>query len=379
MIKVLHYCPGFNYGGIESRLIDWYINTDRNQVSFVVIKLNDIESEKIKELKKLGGVCYNLPPFRFINIIKYLHQIKDIIQNESPKIVHVHNTETGLFVLAIAKACGVKTRILHARNTGFKGARAPFVRLLFHKMAPCLATDYWACSENAASWAFNKRQLRDVKIINNGIQLDRFCFNANKREEIRNEYNLKDMFIVGTVGRFSPVKNYTFLVEVFSKIYCRKKNARLMLVGEGDLKGEIEECCRQYNVLEKVIFIGMKENVWDYYMAFDVFIGTSLAEGFGTTAIEAQATGLPTFISWGFPETTVITNYAYRLDIKDGSDKWCQKLICNSSRNRSSADIELIRKAGFDAKDIGRSIQDFYLANGTCKSGGNIDAEEEKS
>ena len=102
-------------------------------------------------------------------------------------------------------------------------------------------------------------------------------------------------------------------------------------------------------------------NVWDYYMAFDVFLGTSISEGFGTTAIEAQSMGLPTFLSTGFPMTTVITKYAFRIDLKESPRKWAKCVIRNCSRIRSKNDMTIVDKAGFSASSVSKKIESFYL------------------
>ena len=360
MIKVLHYCPGFKYGGIESRLIDWYTNIDRDEIQFIVIKLNDFESDKINELVGLGGKYYSLPPFSLRFLFGFIRGIRRIIKQEKPDIVHVHNTETGFFVLLIASLCGVKTRILHARNVGFPKAKNKVIRYLLHLLAPIYATDYWACSSNASLWWFGKRRFEDSKVINNGIALCKYKPNQAIRESIRNRYGLTNKVVIGSVGRFAYEKNMSFLLEVFTRLHSFHPETALLVVGDGMQKDELQRICGKNGITDCVIFVGAVNNPQDYYQSMDIFLGTSLFEGFGTTAIEAQAAGLPTIISTGFPVSTVVTSYIKRLDLGLGVDCWVSEIIEWLKMDRSSEGIELVKKAGFDTRDVAMIIEEFY-------------------
>lgn len=360
MIKVLHYCPGFMFGGIESRLIDWYSNIDRNEIQFLVIKLNNKETDKIEELRQLGGKDYSVVPFNLKSIYKFLKTNAEIIKTERPNIIHAHNTETGFFILLLARLYGVETRILHARNTGFPDASQKIVRYILHILSPIYATDYWACSKEAALWGFGKLRARKSVIINNGINLNHYVANDSLRRIMRENYGVSEKNVIGTVGRFAYAKNLMFLLDVFAEICKMDSNTVLMLVGDGEQKKELEKACTNKGIANRVIFVGMVNDVWNYYRVFDVFVGTSLLEGFGTTAIEAQASGLPTVISSGFPETTVVAPYAKRLELSLGVEKWADEIKKSMNNSRSNEGIKYVKTAGFDAKDVSDYIENFY-------------------
>ena len=120
MITVLHYAPGFRSGGIESRLLDWYRNINREEIKFVLVKLNDEDdTENMKEFMSLGGAWYNLPTLSISNYKIFIDGIKNIFDNEIIDIVHVHDVSSGFFILKEAKRRGVKCRILHSRTTSY--------------------------------------------------------------------------------------------------------------------------------------------------------------------------------------------------------------------------------------------------------------------
>ncbi len=364
MIKVLHYAPGFNYGGIESRMVDWYTNMNRDDVKFILIKLNNMESAKTQELKRLGAICYDLPPFTFKNLIQHISEVHRILVIERPNIVHVHNTETSLFVLALSAMYGIKTRIIHARTTGFPDGKKQVLRKILHKLTPLFGTDFWACSREAALWGFGKVKGNSAKVIKNGIQLENFYFDLQQRIRLRNMLNLKDEFVVGTVGRFTYQKNYPFLLRVFKRIHDIEPKSKLVIVGEGKQRLDIEMECQRLGIKPSVIFVGESNEVWKYYMAFDLFLGTSYYEGFGTTAIEAQATGLNCLLSTGFPKTVEVTPNVKRVPLQVDETHWAKQAFDlyrkNSIRSKDAA--ILVQEAGYNAKDVAKEIEEFYFS-----------------
>ena len=335
-IKVLHYIPGFNEGGIEARLLDWYRNMDRSKIQFYIIKLNNVTSDKMLEIEKLGGKFYNVTPFTPHTFIKYIKQISHIIKEINPDILHIHSFSTGIFPLTIAKKEGIKARIIHSRTTDYlPNEKNITIKKFLKKYTPKFATDYFACSKNAGKWGIGEKY--NVKIINNGITLELFEFNKTTRNEYRKKLGIKkDEILVGTIGRLSPQKNLPFLLDVFYEMVKINPQYKLVLVGAGSMKEELEEKIQALKLTNQVIFTGTQHNVWEYYMAFDIFLCTSFYEGFGTTAIEAQATGVNTFVSNNFPEEVELTDYIQRLPLDYGAKKWAEIITETKLRKRTS-------------------------------------------
>ncbi len=360
-IKVIHYIPGFNTGGIESRLVDWYKNIDRNKIEFIVIKNNDIESEKLIEFLSIGGRYYNLPHFDLKNYKKYKRKLKEIIIKEKADVIHVHDVSSGFFPLYFAKKYGIKKRILHSRTTGYLPKEPNvLIKKILKKLSVNFATDYFACSVEAGIWGFGKKYKSKVRVIKNGIDLPKFQFNESVRNKIRREFNLDNQIVIGTVSRLSSQKNLLFLIKVFNDVYKKNNNYRLMIVGEGPSRVVIQNAIDELNLSEYVLLVGNHNDVYNYYMAFDIFLGTSYYEGFGTTAIEAQATGLQTILSTGFPEAVEVTNFIKRIPLTEKMSVWSNEILQLNLRERTSNDIKKIEEAGYNAKSIGQELQKFY-------------------
>ena len=364
MKRVLHYAPGFLVGGIESRLLDWYRNMDRSQIQFVLVKLNEIDdTENMKEYKELGGIYYNLPSFNIKSAIYFCRKIRDILINEKIDIVHVHDVNSGFFVLREAKKLGIKCRILHSRTTNFlPNEKNVFVKKILKKFTPRYANFFWACSKEAGEWGCGKK--KKAEVINNGIQVENFKFDQTIRTNIRKELKIDDKIVIGYIGRLSTQKNIPYLLEIFRRILDKDSRYALLVVGDGD-RTIIDDFFVNTEKLNSIILVGNKKDTWNYYMAMDIFCCPSLYEGFGTTAIEAQASGLPTIISKAFPQVVEITDFILRLDIgQNDIDKWVDIILSNKLERFSDIGIEKVIKSGYSAKDVSKYIYDFYLRNG---------------
>ena len=159
--------------------------------------------------------------------------------------------------------------------------------------------------------------------IKNGIDLNRYRNDLDKKEEIRESLGIpNDAFVVGNVGRFIEIKNHTFLIDVFRKIKDLNDHAYLLLVGDGELKESILNKVRLLNLDDSVIILSHRADVPRLMRAMDVFIFPSKIEGFGIAAIEAQAAGLRCLISDTVPTSTHISELAIPLSLELSPVEW---------------------------------------------------------
>lgn len=135
-------------------------------------------------------------------------------------------------------------------------------------------------------------------MIPNGVDLKRFAFCEEKRQQMRQELGIaKDTFVLGHIGRITVPKNHQFLVELFAEYHKENPNSKLLLVGDGELFETVQQQCTQLGIRDAVIMVGSKTNTEDYYQAMDVFVFPSLWEGLPVSVVEAQANGLPCLLS----------------------------------------------------------------------------------
>lgn len=113
--------------------------------------------------------------------------------------------------------------------------------------------------------------------------------------------------VIGHVGNFNQQKNHVFLVNIFKEI-LKQEDSLLLLVGTGALEPVIKEKVRDEGLSDKVIFLGLRDDVYDWMQAMDCFIFPSKWEGFGTVLIEAQASGLPVLSADTAPDSVKINS-----------------------------------------------------------------------
>lgn len=304
MIKVLHFIPGYKYGGIEARFKEWLKYTNKYQVKFDLVVQTELSKEELEKLSYYDCTVYKVP-FMNKNFLGHINEIKKIYNKNKYDIVHCHSL-MGIYFLKFAKKNGIKVRILHSRTTSLDGSSFIQIRNIIKKKTIKEATDYIACSQEAGKWMFGKK---NFKVILNSIDYKKFKFSNDKRNKIRSKLNISDdEMLIGHVGRFTYAKNHIFILDLINKLVKHDKKFKLLLIGDGDLKKEIENIIYKKNLKENVILLGKKDNVENYLSAMDIFIFPSLYEGFGTVLLEAQANGIKCIASENVPKSTNALN-----------------------------------------------------------------------
>ena len=365
-IRVLHYIPGFDHGGIESRLLDWYKHIDRNKVTFDILKLTpDNDNELIKEFIDLGGNVFTLPRFSMKSVISFMKALKSFfIVNHNYDVVHCHAPTTGYFILKEAKKYDIPLRIIHSRTTSFNpDEKNIIIKKMLKKITPIYANRYFACSKEAGEWIYNRTILSSdkFKVINNGIEAKKFIFNDQKRNQLRSEMEIEDYFVIGHIGRFSTAKNHPFIIEIFYEILKKRSNSKLILIGDGPTEDDTRKKAKKLGIENNVLFLGRQNNVEDYLQCMDVFLFPSYFEGFGTVAIEAQAAGLQCLASDGVPQAVDITGLIEHLPLSKGAVEWAETVLKYSNGYERRNMYEEIAKAGFDVITTAKWLEEFYI------------------
>lgn len=134
---------------------------------------------------------------------------------------------------------------------------------------------------------------RKVCVCHSGVDLENFQPNSHARAAIRSKFNIDEQAIVfGSVGRLSPMKNHTLMINGFANLLTTHPttDAHLLIVGDGPLKTELVALCHNKNIVNRVHFAGFSDKPKDYYCAFDIFCLTSTGEAFPLVLLEAMAT-----------------------------------------------------------------------------------------
>ena len=315
-------------GGTESVWMNYYRHLDRTKIQFDFLVENESNIINKKEIESMGGRVVIIPPYT--NPFKYMKELKKIFKENHYDIVHSNMNAMSVFTLRAAKKAGIKVRIAHSHSTSNKKEwKKNILKNLLRPFSKVYATHYLACSELAGRWLFGNKTFDKglVKIVANAIDYDRFKFNESYREEIRNKYSLNDSYVVGHIGRFMTQKNHKFVVEVFKGILELNPKSKLLLIGDGPLKPEIQSLVNELNLADNVVFAETRLDVEKYYSAMDMFIFPSLYEGLGMTAVEAQINGLKCVVSTNLPKDVEISDNIRFMNLDEDLSNWSKSCI----------------------------------------------------
>ena len=357
-IRVLHVVTYMGRGGLETMIMNYYRYIDRSKIQFDFLVHRQFRADYDDEIESLGGRIYRLPqliPWSY-SYKKALNQF--FADHPEYKIVHVHQDCLSSVILRAAKKHGIPVRIAHSHTSNQdKNLKYP-IKLYYRRQIPTYATHLFACGQEAGAWMFRSAPFQ---ILNNAIDAKKYRYNPVQAKQIREELGIPaGSFVVGHVGRFVPPKNHSFLIDIFYEIQKEKENALLMLVGGGDLRSEMESKVTSLGLSEKVIFTGVRSDIPELLQAMDVFVFPSLYEGLPVTMIEAQAAGLPCFISDKVPLECKITDLVTQIPLQAPTDKWAEQILAVRNPQRKDTYNEIVA-AGFDIVQNVKWLQNFYL------------------
>lgn len=362
-IRVLHVIGSMNLAGAETFIMNIYRNINREEVQFdfIVHKNGAYDGE----ITKLGGKIFKIESLAKCGYRKYKNELRNILINNSYKIIHSHINESSGLVLKIAKECGIPVRISHSHSQGnHSNILYKIIKIYFKKQISKYATHFFACSYGAARWLF-KNNANKAIIVKNGIDTKLFAFSIQKREIKRKELNLKESTVVlGNVGRLTNVKNQTFLIDIFEEFNKKVHDSKLIIVGEGNLEQELRNKIKKKNINDKVIFTGSRQDVNEILNAFDIFVFPSLYEGLGIALIEAQCNGLLCIASTNVPSEAKVTNNLTYVSLEKNSKYWSNIILDKYNNYTRKSQVQEVKKAGYDIIEVAKQMEKFYIKEG---------------
>lgn len=368
-IRVLQVIHGLVPGGIETWLVNVLRVIDRQkfQVDFVTSAGKPcFYDDAVRELgSKIHFVRAPRKPWI------YASDLYRTIRREGYDVVHAHLDHYAGFVLQIAQKAGVPIRIAHSHSdTSRKQAQAGNVRRMYLKgmkrWIKRAATSGLAVSDLAGEslfpdWGCDRRW----QVMYCGI--DTNTFRATRNRDARAKLGIgEDAIVLGHVGGFREPKNHTFLIDIMAAAVRQNPQLRLVLVGDGPLRPEIEAKIRGLGLQGKVILTGYQPDPKEFMRdVFDVFVFPSLWEGLPLAVVEAQAAGIPCVISDRIStEVDLIRPLMTRRSLEQSADDWGQAIIAAVTRQlpagcRPLAEIEASK---FSMRASVDSLQEVYAA-----------------
>lgn len=368
------------FGGVESFLLQYYKNINRDYITFDFLMCCNNTFEKYEadpifsESKLIALHALNVGGNKISNYKKMVEGVNGYLQENEYDVVHI-NTSNVLLQTYLAKYMKCSSiRIAHSHSATPRQAKETFksrIKKLIKNLYThhcqtiiCKNNDYlFACSMNAGEALFGKRGIQNIKfrVIKNAIDTIPYRFDVSIRDSIRSQQQVSPSCIVyGTVGRLAESKNLLFLLDLFKKLHQSNQKIKLWIVGEGPMRAKLESKIQAEHLESSVTLFGEQNDVPRFLMGMDYFIFPTVYEGLGIVAIEAQATGLPVIASNAVPAEARISDYYYSVSLNSSIENWIN-VINTVPRNFKREDgWRNAKKNGYDIESSSEELLSFY-------------------
>lgn len=355
-MRVLHMIPDIGISnGIMSVILN-YAKAMPEDIKFDVVYFAEKQETKQAEIESLGGRVFKVSTPSPKSLVKGDMDKFFSTHKGEWEALHIHAPHFTVFIAPSAKRFGIKKICCHCHSTLFSLKSENLRRnQMLNKPTKFLVDKKFACSKAAGDYWYGK----DYTVLNNAIDSKKYRFNQEVRDRVRTELGLTQEIVFSHIGRTDVVqKNHPFLLKVFGEIVKINPNSRLLLIGAEPTE-ETNRICSEYGTRDKVVFLGLRNDVNELLQGADVFLFPSTNEGLPVSVIEAQAAGLPVLMSDSVTDEVLITEESQAMSLETSEKEWAEKAISLSSAERKD-NFEIMKSAGWDIYDVAQKLGEYY-------------------
>ncbi len=345
MKKILVFVNSFNYGGVTSLIQNIYRNLDHSKYEISFLRPDWNRNDFDREVIANGDKVYYIENERLgrVPVLNYyirqkhmIAKIKKAVGKEKFDTAYIH--ANAVYCIPAAKALGIKNIIMHSHEavSDFNGNEkksklTAFIWKRRMNMYNRLVNFKLGVSKKAIIAKFGEKVINNsnVKVVYPSINMERF----NPEIYGNGEYFDIDSsaFNMIHVGRLSPVKNQSFLIDILEET-AKKRDAHLYIVGEGDKdKEKLTNYANEKGVGDKITFLAGNTSP-EIYKKMNCSLLPSFSESFGMVAVESQLMGVPCFASTNVP-TDVDAGMCTFIDLEKGAEYWAKEILAYDYKN----------------------------------------------
>lgn len=356
-IKIVHIVGGLHSGGVEAVIYNYFSHMNMDKFEVHIISNSPSVKECEEQFRNLGCIIHVLPERRK-DFFENLKQTLRIFKENDFDILHSHMNLNSFYHTFLGSLAGIKVRIAHSHLVEFPTGTISKIVAKFKKVLNKLfANRYFACGESAGRYMFGKSK---VHILKNAINIDSFLYNEATRKELRQNLGIENKFCIGHVGRFTEQKNHEMIIDIFNEYLKLNENAVLMLIGTGDLEDTIRTKAKQLKILDKILFMGVKNDIYNYYQAMDAFLFPSIYEGLGIVLVEAQSASLPCYASDVVPNEAKVSELVEFISLSSPANEWAKHIKCFDNV-RTDRQAQII-SAGYEINNAAKDLENWYIS-----------------
>ena len=363
MVRIAIIMGKMHSGGKKNLVMEYYRHIDRDKVQFDFLCDEDSNSIPEEEIVSLGGRVYRIPSYK--RVFSNIAAIRRICRENKYQIMHGYNSTVNVISMLAGKMAGVPIRINECISMGHKEDKKNLIKNVLKLFPGLFSTHYMANGEACGKWQFGRKAYEEgkIKVFKSVIDVNINRYDPELRQKTRRELGVEDNLVIGHIGRLTIQKNSLFLIDIFNEIVKREPKARLLLIGDGDMREDVLKRIDGYQLQDKVLYLGRREDVRQFYNAMDAFLLPSLYEGLPVVGLEAECCGLPMFFSTEIQrESSPCDDIGFFVSLKRGAAGWAKLVLstmkkCGERRDRSEDIIE----KGFDSTREGKALTEYYL------------------
>jgi glycosyltransferase involved in cell wall biosynthesis len=290
MIKIVFIVESLDVGGTELSLLKWLRHCDRKTFEPSVISFR--KGDLMKELEALNvpvGIMRKRFPFDLSFTCRLVKKLKKV----KPDLIHCRNSipaiSYGVLAARIANIPVISS--IHGRTHYLRQGIKTWLWFKIMRLSHRIITVTEGIKKDVARWSGMPPER--ITVIYNGIDT-RNNKTLFSRQDLRSSFGLpEDAFIIGTVGGLRPIKGHKYLVDAMPFILTKLPQARIVLIGQGEEETPLRNRVRSLNMGNCVKFLGHRKNAGDIIRMLDVFVLSSLSEGFPNVLLEAMMAQVP--------------------------------------------------------------------------------------
>lgn len=344
-IRVLQTIRQGLIGGGETHVLSLVGQLDTTRFHPIVLSFTD--GPMIDQLRKMGVEHHVIPSLKAFDLMQW-RKVKELLQEEDIDIVHAHGSRAASNLFFPARA--LKIPLLYTIHGWSFHDDQPFMvkQLRVFSERFLTANMQRNISVSASNFETGKAHFSNFQstIINNGIDLNRFN-PENAAKDIRSELNIPAHHtLVGFIARMTAQKDPLTMIRAFAQVLQQRKDTTLLMVGEGELRADMERLVNELGIQEHVIFQPFRQDVPDILQATDIYCLPSLWEGMPIGLLEAMA----------MKNAVVVTNVDGSREIIQHMKNGCMV----EARNTAMLSDTILNLIG--GKDLREKLQNAALA-----------------
>ncbi len=354
-MKIIQVMPEFGLAGAEIMCENLTNELIKLGHKVIVISMYDYHSAITQRLESAGvDVRYlgKKPGLDFSMILK----MKKIFKQEMADVVHTHRY-CAQYAVPAAILAGIKRRVhtIHSIASKENGKFARILNKFFFKYCGLVSV---ALSDKIRETVVEEYKIdsQNIPVVYNGVPLDK-CL-------IKNNYNIdSNRIVILHIGRFASVKNHIELINAICELKKEMNGVVLQLIGDGELKNDIEKHIADCKAEDYIEILGLKDNVFPYFQQADIFVLPSIYEGIPMTLIEAMGSGLPIIASrvGGIPDMIADGKEGLLCDpVAHSIAEKIKKMITDKELRKTCAQEARNKAHYFSAKTMGEEYERLY-------------------